>query len=293
MVISTPDVYFSSPTDPLPVIVAAPNVDNNYNSANGQPEVMIAFRKSDGIYYINLFLTQLQNTYTQLGVIHKIPYTDSNYLNPSISKNPSGKILLTCNTNTGYVFGWSTTGGSWITLDYTLFNKGNVVNLRNTSVTADNTGKFHIAYEGYNTTYNSYSILHKVINSDGYPLTPVTEFTQFQYVASNPTVSGHLDLNGGVSITFNTTSNTIRRINFDGVNWDLVWNGIAPIMQTNAAFVNAIDYMLPTIPVYCWMTVGTAPVNYNTCIGYAEQNKESKSSDSLFDENLIESKKFH
>jgi subtilisin family serine protease len=47
MSVSSP-FYFTSQTDPTPVIIAANNVDNNYTSAQGAPEIMVGFRKTTG-----------------------------------------------------------------------------------------------------------------------------------------------------------------------------------------------------------------------------------------------------
>ena len=99
MTINDDEVYFSSPTDPLPVIVAAENIDNNYSSTDGLPEVMIAYRNSDGIYHINLFAWTPDSQiyyYSQQGSVHKIPNTSSGYRNPSITANGLGEIMLTC-----------------------------------------------------------------------------------------------------------------------------------------------------------------------------------------------------
>jgi subtilisin family serine protease len=129
MSVSSP-FYFTSPTDPTPVIIAADNVDNNYTSAQGAPEIMIAFKKSDGIYHSNLFYSIPDEedpvyTYVQKGLDHKIPNTTSDFLNPSISINSIAPIVLTCHTLQGNIYAYYTLGDNWTEISSSSFNGTN------------------------------------------------------------------------------------------------------------------------------------------------------------------------
>jgi hypothetical protein len=275
MSVSSP-FYFTSQTDPTPVIIAANNVDNNYTSAQGAPEVMIAFKKNDGIYHINLFYVQFPGgyNYSQQGPIHKIPNTTSDFLNPSISINSITPIVLTCHTLQGNIYAYYTLGGNWTEISSSSFNSTNVVSLKNSSITADGQNFFHISWEGYNHYYDTYSILHKRITvpSPGYN-TPISEFGHTYYDSYMPSTFGHVDANGGVSIYWSSsTSNTysIRRIIYDGINWDYTWHDYVPALYSDAYYVNAINKDQPGNFAYCWTSTGTAPYNLNTCIGCTE-----------------------
>ncbi len=284
MTINDDEVYFSSPTDPLPVIVAAENIDNNYSSTDGLPEVMIAYRNSDGIYHINLFAWTPDSQiyyYSQQGSVHKIPNTSTGYRNSSITVNGLGEILLTCDYM-GNIYAFLTAGGSWSAISSSIFQSAYISSSTKSSVTSDALNYFHISWQGENWVYQTNSILHKRISTSGGIGTPITEFRNNQYMSFQPSTFGHLDTNGGVTLYWYTGDDLdIKKVINDGTRWDHSSTEFIPSIQTNARFVNSIDKDLPYDFAYFWTSAGDAPYDCNTCIGCEENQDDFGDADSL------------
>jgi hypothetical protein len=284
MTINDDEVYFSSPTDPLPVIVAAENIDNNYTSTDGLPEVMIAYSNPDGIYHINLFAWSPESLiyyYSQQGSDHKIPNTSTGYRNPSITVNGLGEIMLTCDY-LGNIYAFLTTGGSWSAISSSIFQSAYIFSNTKSSITSDALNYFHISWQGENWVYQTNSILHKKISTSGGIGTPITEFRNNQYMSFQPSTFGHLDANGGVTLYWYTGDDLdIKKVINDGTRWDHSSTEFIPSIQTNARFVNSIDKDLPEDFAYCWTSAGDIPYDCNTCIGCEENQEDFGGSDSL------------
>lgn len=258
MIMYDSDVFFSELTNPLPVIAAADNVDDRYNSDDGLPEVMIVFGKPDGIYYINLFYigipnTPVQDNYEQKGSIQNIPFEysggeDYGYSNPSIAANDIGEIMVTCHSALGSVYAAISEGDGWTVIDPGVFSVNNIIGYENCSVTSDGMHNFHITWTGYNQSYNTNSILHKMI---GTKETAISEFTNDRYASYQPSSFGHIDENGGVSIYWNT-ENEIKRVINDGDSWDFSTYSNIPSIHTDANFVNALIRDDPESPAYVY-----------------------------------------
>ncbi len=263
-----PEVYFSSEIDPLPVLTATGNVDNNYSSDDGLPEVMIAFQKSDGIYHINLFYEDtphddVDEGYEQKGTIHKIPNTYTGYTYPSITVNGNGTIMLTCNSSSGSMYAFSTTGGSWYSYSSSIFSTSLVGSYGTSCITSDGANAFHIVWKGINHISNNTTILHKKISLSLDPV--ITEFTYGTYDSYQPSAFGHLDQDGGVSIYWNTGADIKRSIN-DGTRWDYSGNTFVPSIQTDGNYVNSIDRADPDFPAYVYTGTEGPLYDINTVI---------------------------
>ena len=259
----------TSDVEPIPVIVAADNVDNNYQSGQGAPEVMIAYRKSDGIYHQNSFYLWVSGKgYHYFGLTtSKIPGTFSGQLKPSIAINGAGKIMLTCNSSWS-LYTFTSTGGSWSAFPSSIFNVGGVIYPKYSSVTIDGLDDFQISWEGYKYTYGTDEILHKKILSNGGTGTPITEFrhTGPNNDSHQPSTFGHIDGNGGVSIYWFTDGNEIKRVENDGTGWDYSGFVFFPSIQTDASYVNSISKDNPNDYAYSWTSTGEAPYDVNISI---------------------------
>jgi hypothetical protein len=272
MSVSNP-IYFTSATDPLPVIVAADNVDNNYSSAQNAPEVMIAFQKNDGIYHSNLFYSIPDDddpvyNYLQKGPDHIIPNSTARFHNPSLTVNGIGEIMLTCDsdeTGISYIRAYLTTGGSWTVYPTEYFHSIFIEDNTKSSVTSDGANKFQISWQGYNYFHGFRSILHKTIfNSIE---TPISEFANRQYSSLQPSTFGHLDANGGVSIYWYTDDElTIKKVDNYGTGWNYSWNDYIPSIKTNARFVNSLEKDEDFKYAYCWTSADESPYSYNVDI---------------------------
>ncbi len=274
MNLSDAEIYLpilSTAIIPYPTIIAADNVDNNYNSSQGAPELMIAFSGDDGMDHINLFYVYTEGetpeyNFKQLGSIHHIPNTFYGFNNPSIDVNTQGQIMLSCDYNNN-IYAYFTSGGTWSAISSSVFSSTYVKNNKKSSITSDATGYFHISWQGENIKYESSSVLHKKLSVLGGPGSPITEFTNNQYVSTQPSTFGHMDANGGVSIYWSTSNDfSIKRVINDGASWDYSWNDFIPSIQSNAKYVNAINKDSPIYYAYCWTSTGELPVAYNILI---------------------------
>jgi hypothetical protein len=259
MLITGGDISFSTQINPLPVIVAADNVDDNYNSADNAPEVMIVFRKADGIYHSNLFYSMYQEneamfTYQQLSSTSKIGNTAAGFSNPSVTVNEYERIIVTCHSTSGTLHAYRTTGGAWYSYLSSIFNSLYFDDYKNSSVTTNVTDDFHIVWEGIDDAFNK-AILHKRITYQGWPSGPVSEFIDFTD-SKQPSVYGHTDINYGVSIYWHNDNN-IRKVVYNGTKW-----GSSETSKINSVHVNTLARGISWQEVFSWTGVQGPLYNY-------------------------------
>lgn len=264
MLITGGDISFSTQINPLPVIVAADNVDDNYNSADNAPEVMIVFRKADGIYHSNLFYSIHQEneamfTYQQLSSTSKIGNTAAGYSNPSIAINnyEIEQIIVTCQSPAGTMHAYRTTGGGWASYLSSIFNSLYFNDYKNSSVTTNVTNDFHIVWEGTDDALRK-AILHKKITYQGWPSGPVSEFIDNN--STRPSVYGHTDVDYGLSIFWHNNTN-IRKVVYDESGWGRFQN-----VKLDAVHVNAINKDNYWRDVFSW--TGTQGPLYNYGVNF-------------------------
>ncbi|MBI5473736.1 MAG: hypothetical protein HY961_15465 [Ignavibacteriae bacterium] len=232
---------FTSPTDPLPTLVAADNTSNEINPWNpARPELMCVWRNGDGlssaIGYRNniaegdaeeepLSEVYLWNPYVRFGHISGTTATSKT---PSLGTNHASRVgLVYEQENQIYsvpngIYSMTNEGDGWSDANL-ISSESQFDSHRDVSTAFDATGRQHVAWTAHDNWYEWPTvILHRSIEPDGY-LSPLYEIYD-DFAGCDPllqsSVSAHSDGDGGVSLFWTDNSGCTGYTVFDNYSYD-------------------------------------------------------------------------